>query len=62
MIKLYLLATFVFMSALQAKEYKVIYDCSSSDSKYIKSRMWLIGKTMNMVEEQSDTNKVVLAK
>ncbi|HIP15246.1 MAG TPA: hypothetical protein EYG74_07140 [Sulfurimonas autotrophica] len=51
---------FLFFSTTQAKEYKVIYDCSSSDASYIKSRMWLIGKTIDMMQEQGNTSKVVL--
>ncbi|MDQ7046836.1 MAG: DsrE family protein [Sulfurovum sp.] len=49
------------MSILHSKEYKVVYDCSSSDAQYIKSRMWLVGKTMDMIKEQGDTSQVVLA-
>lgn len=60
MIKLFLLVNLLLISILQAKEYKVVYDCSSSDAGYIKSRMWLVGKTMDMIEEQGDTNQVVL--
>lgn len=61
MIKLFLLVNLLSISILQAKEYKVVYDCSSSDAGYIKSRMWLVGKTMDTIEEQGDTNQVVLA-
>ena len=55
-----LLLFFVVMTSLQAKEYKVIYDCSSSDASYIKSRMWLVGKTVDMMQEDNDTSRVVL--
>lgn len=60
MIKLFLLFNLLSISILQAKEYKVVYDCSSSDANYVKSRMWLVGKTMDIIEEQGDTNQVVL--
>lgn len=60
MIKLFLLFNLLSISILQATEYKVVYDCSASDASYIKSRMWLIGKTMDMMEEQGDSSKVVL--
>lgn len=60
MIKLFLLFNLLSISILQAKEYKVVYDCSSSDAHYTKSRMWLIGKTIDMVKEQGDTSQVVL--
>ncbi len=54
---------FFFLSSffmLHANDYKVIYDCSSNDASYIKSRMWLIGKTIDMMQENGDTSKVVL--
>ncbi len=60
MIKIFLLVNLLLMSLLQAKENKVIYDCSSSDAGYIKSRMWLVGKTIDMMKEQGDSSKVVL--
>lgn len=55
----------LFFSAMtiifvQAKEYKVVFDCSSGNYAYIKSRMWLVGKTMDMIEEKGDTTSVVL--
>ena len=37
-----------------ADEYKAVFDCSSGDADYIKSRMWLIGKTMDMIEQKGD--------
>ena len=40
--------------SLNAKDYKAIFDCSSGDAQYIKSRMWLVGKTKEMVESQGD--------
>lgn len=47
-------------TTLSAKEYKAVFDCSSSDADYIKSRIWLVGKTMDMIKEQGDTSQVVL--
>ncbi len=59
--RIYILLTLLLMTELlQAKEYKVVYDCSSSDAIYIKSRMWLVGKTMDMMKEQGDDSQVVL--
>ena len=58
--KFILLMLLFFVSVLSAKEYKVIYDCSSSEASYIKSRMWLIGKTIDMTRENGDSSKVVL--
>lgn len=60
MIKLFLLVSLLSISTLQAKEYKVVYDCSSSDAYYIQKRMWLVGKTIDMIKEQGDTSQVVL--
>lgn len=45
---------FVLFSGLQAKEYKAVFDCSSGDAHYIKTRMWLIDKTMSMMEDKGD--------
>ena len=50
----------VTIVAVQAKEYKAVFDCSSGDAAYIKSRMWLVGKTVDMIEAQGDTASVVL--
>ena len=48
------------MTTLNAKEYKVVFDCSSSDMNYVKSRMNLIEKSINMIEEQEEIVKVAL--
>ena len=58
--KTILLIALLFLSALHAKEYRVVYDCSSSEASFIKSRMWLIGKTMDMMKENGDSSRVVL--
>lgn len=60
-----MLARFLLLVSLcivvsQAKEYKAVFDCSSGNASYIKSRMWLVGKTMDMFEERGDTIKVAL--
>lgn len=55
-----LLLSAIAIIAVEAKEYKVVFDCSSGDAAYIKSRMWLVGKTMDMFEEKGDTTSVVL--
>ncbi len=47
-------------SALPAEEYKAVFDCSSSDASYIKSRMWVVGKTLDMIEKKGDTTKFVI--
>ena len=50
----------VLLGTIEAKEYKAVFDCSSSNTGYIKSRMWLIDKTMSMVEEQGDKPKFAI--
>ncbi|MDD3591489.1 MAG: DsrE family protein [Sulfurovum sp.] len=55
-----LLFSAVTIVTVQAKEYKALFDCSSENSGYIKSRMWLVGKTIDMIEAQGDTASVVL--
>ena len=51
---------FLIVIGLEAKEYKVIFDCSSGDMGYLKSRMWLIGKTIDMFQKRGDNLQVVL--
>ena len=51
---------FVIFGTLQAKEYKAVFDCSSSDAHYIKTRMWLIDKTMSMIEKKGDKANFVI--
>ncbi len=52
---------FIFSCAvLQAYEYKTVFDCSSSDADYIQSRMMLVGKTIDMIENQGDSADVAL--
>jgi len=59
MLKYFMVATVLF-GTLQAAEYKAVFDCSSSDASYIKSRMWLIGKTLDMIEKKGDTVSFIL--
>jgi len=48
------------LGLLYAEDYKVVFDCSSSDAHYIKSRMWLVGKTIDMIEKKGDKVDVAL--
>lgn len=41
--------------SLQAKEYKAIFDCSSGNAGYLLSRMHLIERTLDSIEEQGDS-------
>ena len=54
------MATFFIFTAVQAEEYKAVFDCSSSNASYIKSRMWLIGKTWDMIEQKGNNANFVL--
>ena len=56
----YLITLIIAFSSLQAEEYKAVFDCSSGNASYIKSRMWLVGKTLDMIEKRGDTAKFVL--
>jgi intracellular sulfur oxidation DsrE/DsrF family protein len=59
LLKIVLIAIFALIT-LEAKEHKVVFDCSSGNAKYIKSRIWLIGKTMEMFEEKGETISAAL--
>lgn len=50
----YLTLLVLLFGTLQAQEYKAVFDCSSSDVRFILSRMNLIEKTMMMVEKNGD--------
>lgn len=56
----YLMMIIVTFSALPADEYKAVFDCSSGDASYIEKRMWLVGKTLDMIEKKGDTTKFVI--
>ena len=58
--KFLFLSLFLLLNFLQAKEYKAVFDCSSGDANFIKSRMWLVGKTVDMIEEQKNTVEFVI--
>jgi len=54
-------AAFLFLGTVAwAQPYKAVFDCSSSNATYVKSRMWLIGKTMDMMEKEGDTTDFVI--
>ena len=48
------------VSFVEAKEYKDIFDCSSKNTGYIASRMFLIERTMDMIEKKGDSVKFAL--
>ncbi|PHR53322.1 MAG: hypothetical protein COA44_15580 [Arcobacter sp.] len=45
----------IFLSSAAAQDYKAVFDCSSSDARFILSRMNLVEKTMMMIEKNGDT-------
>ena len=47
-------------SFVQAKEYKVVFDCSAKDARFVMGRMILIERTINMIKEQGDSALVAL--
>ena len=49
----------LFATLVQAKEYKAVFDCNSGDGGYLVSRMFLIERTIDMI--QKDGNSVVFA-
>lgn len=51
---------FVLLGSLQAREYKALFDCSSGDAYYLKTRMFLINKTVDMIEAKGDTTDFVM--
>jgi len=58
-VKLILILLTLFSFA-QAKEYKAIFDCSSKNVGYITSRMFLIERTMDMIEKNGDSVKFAI--
>ncbi|WP_457746223.1 DsrE family protein [Sulfurimonas sp.] len=49
-----LIILILFTSVLSAELYKAVFDCSSSNPRYIVSRMLLIEKTKNMMQKDGD--------
>jgi len=58
--KFLLMIALMLTVALSAKEYKVVFNCSSGDANYINTRVWLVGKTIEMIEEQGDKARVAM--
>ncbi len=50
----------IFSALLQAKEYKAVFDCSSKNIGYVASRMFLIERTMDMIQKNGDSTKFAL--
>ena len=45
----------LFLTTLSAHEYKTVFDCNSNDMSYIASRMFLVERTMDMIESNGDS-------
>ncbi|QOY52133.1 DsrE family protein [Candidatus Sulfurimonas baltica] len=54
------LALILLSGIVQAKEFKAVFDCSSKNSGYIVSRMFLIERTIDMIEEKGDSVKFAI--
>lgn len=55
-----LLLLLTLFGALHAQEYKVVFDCSSDDARYISGRMMLVEKTIEMIEKRGDKATVAI--
>lgn len=49
-----------FAATLGAAEYKAVFDCASSNPRYILSRVQLIERTKTQIEAQDDTVRFAL--
>jgi len=52
--KRYLLIVVGLVSFMQAQEYRSVFDCSSDNARFVMTRMNLIERTMNMIEQNGD--------
>jgi len=53
--KKYIFLILGLLSFMQAQEYKSVFDCSSNNARFVMTRMNLIERTINMIEEDGDT-------
>lgn len=51
---------FIPLLALEAKEYKAVFNCNAKDISYIASRMALVERTMDMIESNGDKAKFAI--
>jgi len=57
----YILMLLLLLPAIiQAKEYKAVFDCSSKNAAFVTSRMFLIERTIDMIEKKGDSVKFAL--
>lgn len=50
----------LIQSTVYAKEYKAVFDCSSSDMRYIASRMAVVEETVRLIELKGNTVKIAM--
>lgn len=55
-----MLFLFMLSSLVHANEYKVVFDCSAKDARFVMGRMILIERTIKMIKEQGNTALVAL--
>lgn len=58
--KYVLLSLLLLPGAIQAKEYKAVFDCSSKNVGYIASRMFLIERTQDRIEKNGGSVKFAI--
>ena len=50
----------ILISTMHAKEYKAVFNCNTNDMQYVASRMVLVERTMDMIEEKGDIAKFAI--
>lgn len=51
---------FISLASALAQEYKAVFNCNAKDISYIASRMILVERTMDMVEQKGDSAKFAI--
>lgn len=50
----------VIITSIQAEEYKAVFNCNANNMQYVASRMVLVERTMDMIEQKGDTPKFAI--
>lgn len=57
----YIILLFLTLASItNAQEYKAVFNCNSNDMQYVASRMFLVERTMDMIEKNGDTPKFAI--
>lgn len=56
----YIFIVLALVSLSQAKQYKSVFDCSSGNASYLVSRMFLVERTIDMIEKDGDSVKFAI--